>query len=89
MTLNKDKLIENLTNALTVPPDPEVAANRSASIVARALADAIDTFVKTGEVVGITTDVTVTVQTAGSATAQSGTGTGTGIQSTGNTGRIQ
>ena len=46
------------------------------------LAQAIDTFVRSGDVKvkGITTDVTVTVSTEGTALKQTGTGTGIGTQ---------
>lgn len=77
MPLNKETLKEMITKALQVRDD---MPNRSAEDVAADLADAIDQFVRSGDVVEVSTNVSVTVATAGSAAAQTGTGTGTGTQ---------
>jgi DNA-binding transcriptional regulator LsrR (DeoR family) len=60
---------------------------RSVEEVAAALAEAIDEYVKSGDVVDVSTNVTVSVTTSGSPTAQTGTGTGTGTQA--GTGKIR
>ena len=76
MPLNKARLRQKIEAALTVDKDnPE----RRLANVAADLADAIEEFVKGGDVV----EITVTVNTTGSATAQTGIGTQTG------TGKIQ
>ncbi len=77
MPLNKAALAEKIAAALTVDQNNPT---HSAQEVASDLADAIEAFVKSGDVTGVSTSVTVTVQTTGSATAQTGTGTGTGTQ---------
>lgn len=77
MPLDKATLVEKIAAALKVDPD---LPNRSAQEVASDLADAIETFVKSGDVTDVSTSVSVTVQTTGTATAQMGTGTGTGTQ---------
>ncbi len=77
MPLNKETLKKQIIEALRVrEEEPE----RSVEEVAAALADAIDQFVKSGDVTEVTTDVTVTVTTTGTAAAQTGTGMGTGTQ---------
>lgn len=77
MPLNKEALKEQLIAALRVrEEEPE----RTVEEVAAALADAIDQFVRSGDVEGISTNVTVTVTTSGTAATQTGTGTGTGTQ---------
>lgn len=84
MPLNKAVLKQKIEAALTLDEDNP---DRSAADVAAELADAIDEFIKGGDVVGVSTSVSVTVATTGTATAQTGTGTGTGTQT--GTGKIQ
>lgn len=83
MPLDKATLKNKIKEALQLR---EQQPGRSAEEVAAELADAIDEFVRGGDVVGINTNVTVTVATTGSAAAQTGTGTGTGTQT--GTGKI-
>ena len=77
MPLDKPGLQNAIAVALTVDPNNP---NRAAADVAADLASAIHTFVKSGDVVQVSTTVSVTVATTGTATAQTGTGTGTGTQ---------
>lgn len=77
MPLDKDSLLKKIEAALTVDPG---VPDRSAHEVASDLADAIEAFVKSGDVVDVVSSVSVTVQTTGTATAQMGSGTGTATQ---------
>ncbi|MBK8933873.1 MAG: hypothetical protein IPM76_16480 [Chloroflexi bacterium] len=84
MSLDKETLTKKIEDALKLDPKKP---RRSAQEVANDLANAIEEFVKSGDIVNVSTSVTVTVQTTGTATAQTGTGTGTGTQI--GVGRIQ
>ena len=80
MPLNKEELKANLIAALWVPDPEDDVPGRTLPEVAAALADAIDQFVRSGDINGITTEVTVDVYTKGTADEQTGTGTGMGRQ---------
>ena len=77
MPLNRNGLKDAIETALQVDP---ANPDRGAADVAADLATAIDAFVKSGDVVQVSTTVSVTVATTGTATAQTGSGTGTGTQ---------
>ena len=70
MPLNKTALAQSILKLMT---DARKETEIDDSKFANGLADAIDTFVKTGEV-----QAGIPVSTAGSATAQTGATTGTG-----------
>jgi hypothetical protein len=75
--LAKAQLIVDILDAFdSVSNNPNIDPAAARTTIAQKLANAIDTFVKTG-----TVNVTVTVATTGSATAQAGTGTGVGTVS--------
>jgi len=78
MPLEKEKLYNNLVAAFQVPKIGEPA--RILEDVASDLADAIDIFVRGGDVVGITTDITVQVSAKGTVLGQTEILTGTGKQ---------
>ena len=84
MSLNKETLIRKIEAALQID---ENNPYRNAAEVATDLANAIEEFIRSGDVVGVSTSVSVTVATTGTAAAQTGSGTGTGTQT--GTGRIQ
>jgi len=88
MPLNKAVLIKAIEAALMVD---EANPHRSAADVAADLADAIEEFVKSGDVVGVNTTVAagIPVSTTGTATAQTGATTGPGTGSQTGVGNIQ
>jgi len=69
MALDKDALKLNILSILDSLSEREENPAQAREDFATALCNAIDAFVKTG-------DVSVTVNTTGTATAQTGTGTG-------------
>lgn len=75
MALNKTSLEQELQAAFDVESDVEVDPAQARARMAKAIADAVDRFVKSGTV---TVSPGIPVSTAGSATAQTGATTGTG-----------
>lgn len=69
MSLNKAALKDTLVSLFTNEQSEEESPAQSVERLATGIANAVDAFVKSGQ-------VNVTVATTGSATAQSGTGTG-------------
>lgn len=69
MSLNKAKLIEDLTAVFTPEQEEEESANNSLERLVNGIAAAVDAFVKSGQ-------VSVSVTTTGIAASQTGTGTG-------------
>lgn len=69
MSLNTSQLVNALITVFTNEQTEETDPNASVQRLANGIANAVEDFVKSG-------DVKVTVTTTGSATAQSGTGTG-------------
>ena len=69
MSLNKAALKTALIALFTAEQDEEESASQSIERLATGMTNAIETFVKSGQ-------VTVTVATTGTATSQTGTGTG-------------
>jgi hypothetical protein len=70
MSLNKSQLVNALIAVFTNEQTEETDANNSVDRIANGIANAVDAFVKSGQ-------VNVTVSTTGTAAAQTGTGTGT------------
>jgi PKD repeat protein len=69
MSLNKPGLVAALIEVFTNEQSEETNANASVTRLANGIANAIETFVKSGR-------VNVNVTTTGSVSAQTGTGTG-------------